>query len=111
TGESGDPWVAIAGDQLFLFNRAAGKLNYRVVEPIAAHLGPQRELDAEVFGAGDPHAAQVLANGDLLLALNVAGKLATLNVADAKGTALAFDLDTGDGPFRPEAITSVTTAD
>lgn len=102
TGEGSDPWLADLDGDLYLFNRGTN-LNFRKMSPTE---GPASEQLATAGAqAGDPHAALHLGEGRALLALNIAGKLI---VVDPKTGAtvqeITADLDTGTGPFHPEAF-------
>jgi hypothetical protein len=111
TGESGDPllaWLGGLAGKLWLFNRAATRLNFRSVDPRGAEAALSSEVATQSAKTGDPHAALLLDESRLLLGYNTAGKVLVVDPATGKtaqdvGAKLAVGSD--DAPqLRPVAF-------
>jgi hypothetical protein len=113
-GESGDPFVTVAGGRLWLFNRSPASLNFRSFTPTAQTFERTCQVATPLAASGDPAAALLLDAHRLLLAHNVAGLLA---VIDPDTGALVQQLDgpwalgVAGAPFRPAAFTTHKAAD
>lgn len=95
SGESGDPWLKMLGDQLYLFNRSSTSSNFRTVSPKDGTASQQ--IRTEQAGTGDPHAAALLDSSRMLLAYYTASKLVVINPSDGSlKQSITADWDFGD---------------
>ncbi len=115
TGQSGDPWVKWLDGKLFFFNRKTDNLNVRTLDPRKTPevAPPTAQVSTGGAGGGDPHDAQALGDGKVLLAQYNVGALVVIDGASGvatqtlDSTTLDFGEKAGaDTQFRPESILS-----
>jgi hypothetical protein len=105
-GESGDVYTAWLNDQLYVFNRGAGRVSYSTLKP---RLGVRsRSVEKSIPGVDtfDPSFATTTFEGDLILSLNSKGSVVIANseTNDVIQEIRGIDKTKPEQRFRPDHI-------
>lgn len=105
-GESGDTFVKWLDSKIYLFNRAAGRVNYSTFKPKSGIASRSTEQATPGAANYDPTNVAIGPAGELILAMNVANSLVFANSATATTTVSLANVDTGVATqvFRPTDI-------